>query len=80
MSDMIKLPEGMKVEINRKVWRGEIPAAICPDEAFKNNLKAKAEKVFKKLADAEKAKNKPVTQGKTETSTKPQAKQGGAAE
>jgi hypothetical protein len=32
--EMIKLPKGVKVEIDRKVWRGEIPACICP-ERFK---------------------------------------------
>jgi hypothetical protein len=34
--EMIKLPKGVKVEVNRKVWRGEIPADICP-ERFKKS-------------------------------------------
>ena len=70
--EMIKLPKGMKVEINRKVWRGAIPADICPD-----HVKVKAEKLFKKQADAEKAKKR--QSGRNSEPAKTQDK-GGAGE
>ena len=71
--EMIKLPEGLKVEINRKVWRGEIPANICPD-----HVKVKAEKLFKKQADAQKAQKR--QSGRNSEPAKTQDKSEGGAD
>ncbi len=32
MDNMIKLPKGVIVHVGSNKWRGEIPAAVCPEK------------------------------------------------